>query len=139
MTDFDKSTRQGLIFFSIDFEFEKCESLSSSCLKEKKSTRSGSSPFPGLRDSLAVALGVQWLRKASFPFPPAGLVEVSANTHAVIPGTAASLLPTLDVGVVAESWCSHCSDICLHGGFLSCLKGGRATVKGRRVKSELEI
>lgn len=43
------------------------------------------------------------------------------------------LLPTLDVGVLAESWCSHCSDIYLRGGFLNCLKGGRATVKGRLV------
>lgn len=74
---------------------------------------------------------VQWLRKASFPLPSAGLVEVSTNRPSV-PGTAASLLPALSVGVLAESGFPLQRHL-LHGGVLNCLKGGRVTVKGRLV------
>lgn len=82
MTDFDKSTRQGLLFFSIDFEFGECESLSSSCLKERRP------PGPGAHHSQGgEALLWLWVcpspvaEEGSLSAPPTGLVEVSADTH----------------------------------------------------------
>lgn len=76
MTDFDKSTRQGLIFFTIDFEFERCEPLSSPYLKKKKPAQSGGSPLPGLKEGLPVTR--HWpsaVAEEGFPPPPAGLVR----------------------------------------------------------------
>lgn len=68
MTDFDKSIRQGLIFFSINFEFGKCESLSSCMEKEVYQVWKLTIPRPEGKSCCGSGYGpVQWLRKASFP------------------------------------------------------------------------